>query len=83
MLDRCLDGVEIDVRYPTYTVAGVLCTHGHYLDYHSHRHGSMPNRLLGRLLWSIATGGARTVSPSIDDYEAVITMLTELLYTIA
>jgi UDP-2,3-diacylglucosamine pyrophosphatase LpxH len=82
-LERRLDGVEIDLRYPTYTVGGVLCTHGHYLDYHAHRHGSLPNRLLGRALWSIACGGARTQTPSIEDYEAVITMLTELLYTIA
>ncbi len=32
LLQRRLDGVEIDLRYPTYTVGGVLCTHGHYLD---------------------------------------------------
>ncbi len=83
LLESRLDGVEICVRYPTYMVGGVLCTHGHYLDYHAHRHGSLPNRLLGRALWSIASGGARTQTPSIEDYEAVITLLTELLYTIA
>lgn len=82
-LERRLDGVEVDVRYPIYMVGGVLCTHGHYLDYHAHRHGSMANRLLGRALWSVASGGPRTSTPSSEDYEAVITMLTELLYTIA
>ncbi|MGH2884663.1 MAG: metallophosphoesterase, partial [Solirubrobacteraceae bacterium] len=30
-LERRLEGVEIDVRYPTYMFGGVLCTHGHYL----------------------------------------------------
>lgn len=82
-LERRLSGVRIELRYPTYTFGGVLCTHGHYLDYHAHRHGSLPNRLLGRALWSIAAGGERTSRPSMEDYESVITLLTELLYTVA
>jgi len=83
LLEHRLEGVQIELRYPTYRFGDVLCTHGHYLDYHAHRHGSLPNRVLGRVLWSIATGGARTSTPSIEDYESVITLLTELLYTIA
>jgi len=83
LLERRLDGVQVELQYPTYTFGRVLCTHGHYLDYHAHRHGSLPNRLLGRALWSIATGGQRTSTPSVEDYESVITLLTQLLYTIA
>jgi len=83
LLERRLDGVQVELHYPTYTFGRVLCTHGHYLDYHAHRHGSLPNRLLGRALWSIATGGQRTSTPNVEDYESVITLLTQLLYTIA
>jgi UDP-2,3-diacylglucosamine pyrophosphatase LpxH len=81
-LERRLDGVEVDIRYPTYTFAGVLCTHGHYLDFHARRSGAAPGRLLARALWSIAVGGEEHM-PSTDDYEATITMLTGLLYMIA
>ena len=31
-LARRLPGVEVEIAYPTYSFAGVLCTHGHYLD---------------------------------------------------
>jgi UDP-2,3-diacylglucosamine pyrophosphatase LpxH len=81
-LERRLDGVEVDIRYPTYTVAGVLCTHGHYLDFHARRAGAAPGKLLARALWSIAVGGEEH-QPTVEDYEATITMLTGLLYTIA
>ena len=51
LLPRCTTRsprpVQIELRYPTYRFGGVLCTHGHYLDYHAHRHGSLPNRLVG------------------------------------
>lgn len=81
-LERRLDGVEIDVRYPTYTFAGVLCTHGHYLDFHARRTGAAPGKLLARALWSIAVGGEEH-PPTIQDYEATIAMLTGLLYMVA
>ncbi len=83
LLEHRLEGVQIELRYPIYRFGAVLCTHGHYLDYRAHRHGSFANRVLGRTLWSIASGGARTSTPSIEDYESVVTLLTELLYTIA
>ena len=82
MLERKLAGVEVDIRYPTYTFAGVLCTHGHYLDFHARRSGAAPGRLLARALWSIAVGGQEH-APTISEYEATITLLTSLLYTIA
>jgi UDP-2,3-diacylglucosamine pyrophosphatase LpxH len=82
ILERRLAGVEVDIRYPTYTFAGVLCTHGHYLDFHARRSGAAPGRLLARALWSIAVGGEEH-TPTIQDYEATITLLTALLYTIA
>jgi len=81
-LERHLEGVEVDIRYPTYTFAGVLCTHGHYLDFHARRAGATGGKLLARALWTIAIGG-REHTPAIEDYEATITMLTNLLYTIA
>ncbi len=81
-LERRLEGVEIDVRYPTYTFAGVLCTHGHYLDFHARRTGAAPGKLLARVLWAIAVGG-KEHRPTVDDYEATITMLTAFLYLVA
>jgi UDP-2,3-diacylglucosamine pyrophosphatase LpxH len=82
VLERRLAGVEIDIRYPTYTFAGVLCTHGHYLDFHARRSGAAPGRLLARVLWSIAVGGDEH-TPTIEDYEATITLLTSALYNVA
>jgi UDP-2,3-diacylglucosamine pyrophosphatase LpxH len=81
-LERSLDGVEVDIRYPTYTFSGVLCTHGHYLDFHARRAGAAPGKLLARTLWSIAVGGEEH-PPNVEDYEATITMLTGLLYIVA
>ena len=81
-LQRRLAGVEVDIRYPTYTFAGVLCTHGHYLDFHARRSGAAPGRLLARALWSIAVGGHEHM-PTTADYEATITMLTGLLFLVA
>lgn len=82
-LARRLEGVEVQVRYPTYTFGRVLCTHGHYLDPHARGTGSLVDRLLGHAIWSIALGG-RVVDPrTVDDYESTITLLTEELYTLA
>jgi UDP-2,3-diacylglucosamine pyrophosphatase LpxH len=81
-LEQRLEGVEVDIRYPTYSFEGVLCTHGHYLDFHARRAGAAPGRLLARTLWWIAVGGEEH-APTIPEYEATITMLTGLLYMIA
>jgi UDP-2,3-diacylglucosamine pyrophosphatase LpxH len=81
-LERRLPGVEIEIAYPTYTFAGVLCTHGHYLDPHARLSRSRGDRLLTRTLWSIATGGPEEPK-TIADYESVITLLTEWLYIAA
>jgi UDP-2,3-diacylglucosamine pyrophosphatase LpxH len=81
-LERRLPGVEVEVAYPTYTFAGVLCTHGHYLDPHALLAGSRGDRLLTRTLWSIATGGPEDPK-TVEDYESVITLLTEWLYIAA
>jgi hypothetical protein len=59
----------------------VLCTHGHYLDVHAQQAGSGMDRLLGQALWKIAVGSQH--SPTLEDYEATTTLLTELLFTIA
>jgi predicted phosphodiesterase len=81
-LDRRLEGVEVDIRYPAYVFGDVLMTHGHYLDPHARSAGSIGSRALTRALWSIASGGPEDPR-TVDDYESVITLLTEALYTIA
>jgi UDP-2,3-diacylglucosamine pyrophosphatase LpxH len=81
-LTRRLPGVEVEIAYPTYDFAGVLLTHGHYLDPHARLSGSRGDRLLTRLLWGIATGGPEDPK-TIADYESTITLLTEWLYIAA
>jgi len=81
-LARRLPGVEIEIAYPTYDFAGVLLTHGHYLDPHARLSGSRGDRLLTRILWGIATGGPEDPK-TIADYESTITLLTEWLYIAA
>jgi UDP-2,3-diacylglucosamine pyrophosphatase LpxH len=81
-LERRLEGVEVDIRYPTYMFGGVLCTHGHYLDFYASRGGAVPGRLLARVMWSIAVGQPDQ-EPTVDDLEATTEILTGLLFTIA
>jgi len=81
-LERRLPGVEVEIAYPTYEFAGVLCTHGHYLDPHARLTGSRGDRLLTRTLWAIAAGGPEEPK-CVEDYESVITLLTEWLYIAA
>lgn len=81
-LERRLEGVEVDIRYPTYMFGGVLCTHGHYLDFYASRGGAVPGRLLARLIWSIAVGQSDQ-EPNAEDLEATTEILTGLLFTIA
>jgi UDP-2,3-diacylglucosamine pyrophosphatase LpxH len=81
-LELRLPRLQVEIAYPAYTFAGVLCTHGHYLDPHARLTGSRGDRLLTRTLWSIATGGPEDPK-TIEDYESVITLLTEWLYIAA
>jgi UDP-2,3-diacylglucosamine pyrophosphatase LpxH len=81
-LERRLPGVEVEIAYPTYSFAGVLCTHGHYLDPHARMSGSRGSKLLTRTLWAIAAGGPEEPT-CIEDYESVTTLLTEWLYVAA
>jgi UDP-2,3-diacylglucosamine pyrophosphatase LpxH len=81
-LERRLPGVEVEIAYPTYEFAGVLCTHGHYLDPHARLTGSRADRLLTRTLWAIAAGGPEEPK-CVEDYESVTTLLTEWLYVAA
>ena len=81
-LERRLPGVEIEIAYPTYEFAGVLCTHGHYLDPHARLSGSRGDQLLTRTLWGIAAGGPEEPT-CVEDYESVTTLLTEWLYIAA
>jgi UDP-2,3-diacylglucosamine pyrophosphatase LpxH len=81
-LEARLPGIGIEIAYPTYSFAGVLCTHGHYLDPHARMAGSRGSRLLTRTLWAIAAGGPE--EPTCEaDYESVTTLLTEWLYIAA
>ncbi len=77
-----LEGVEVEVRYPTYAFGDVLLTHGHYLDPHARLAGPLGSRLLTRALWAIAAGG-REEPRTEEDYDAVIGLLTEVLYAVA
>ncbi len=81
-LERRLPGVEVEIAYPTYEFADVLLTHGHYLDPHARMSGSRGDRLLTRTLWGIADGGPEEPTCE-EDYESVITLLTEWLYIAA
>jgi UDP-2,3-diacylglucosamine pyrophosphatase LpxH len=81
-LAKQLEGVELLMRYPTYKFGRVLCTHGHHLDPHARRTGSTGSKILGRLLWSIALGGGGEPR-TLEQYEAVTTLLTEELFTLA
>jgi hypothetical protein len=79
-MDRRLAGVDCRIVYPTHRIGDVLLTHGHYLD--AHREGSLPNRLLARA--TLAVGGVRGEEElRVEDYEAAIVPLTELLFTVA
>jgi hypothetical protein len=82
LLAAQLEGVEVDVRYPTYVVGDVLLTHGHYLDPHARLAGPIGSRLLTRALWAIAAGGSEEPRTEAD-YDAVVGLLTEVLYAIA
>ncbi|MCW2953908.1 MAG: hypothetical protein JWQ48_3078 [Conexibacter sp.] len=73
---RRLPDTELVISYPTHRVGEVLLSHGHYLD--GEVRGSLPNRLLQGGFWRIA--GGRTPNPTIEDYEASMVPLTELLF---
>jgi Calcineurin-like phosphoesterase len=75
-LRRRLPDTEIEIAYPNYRVGEVLLSHGHYLD--GEVRGSVPNRLLQGGFWKIA--GGRTATPTVEDYEAALVPLTELLF---
>jgi UDP-2,3-diacylglucosamine pyrophosphatase LpxH len=79
-LDRRLHGIESEIVYPTYRVGDVLLSHGHYLD--AHLHNSIGNRLLVRSVRRIA-GGSPEAQLTVEDYEALVVPLTELLFTVA
>lgn len=81
-LERKLPGVAVEIAYPTYMFGDVLCTHGHYLDPHARLSGSRADRLLTRTLWAIASGGPEQPT-CVEDYESVMTLLTEWLYIAA
>ena len=78
-LKRRLPDTEIEVAYPTYRIGEVLLSHGHYLD--GEVSGSVPNRLLQGGFWRLA--GGHTPNPTIQDYEAALVPLTELLFVTA
>jgi hypothetical protein len=75
-LRRRLPQTEIEIAYPSCRVGEVLLSHGHYLD--GEVRGSVPNRLLQGGFWKIA--GGRTATPTVEDYEAALVPLTELLF---
>lgn len=81
MLSDRLEGIDVQLRYPTHTVGDVLLTHGHFLDPHARLSGGVGAKLLTRTLWAIAAGG-REDPRTVADYDAIVGLLTELLYAI-
>ena len=75
-LRRRLPDTVIEIAYPNYRVGEVMLSHGHYLD--GEVRGAVPNRLLQGGFWKIA--GGRTATPTVEDYEAALVPLTELLF---
>jgi hypothetical protein len=75
-LRRRLPETEIEIAYPKCQIGEVVLSHGHYLD--GEVRGSVPNRLLQGAFWRLA--GGRQAAPAIDDYEAALVPLTELLF---
>ena len=75
-LRRRLPETQIEIAYPNCRVGEVVLSHGHYLD--GEVRGSVPNRLLQGGFWRLA--GGREEAPAIDDYEAALVPLTELLF---
>ncbi len=75
-LRRRLPDTAIEIAYPRCRVGEVMLSHGHYLD--GEVRGSVPNRLLQGGFWRLA--GGRTTTPAIEDYEAALVPLTELLF---
>lgn len=78
-LRRRLAHTEIQIAYPSHRIGEVVLSHGHYLD--GEVRGSVPNRLLQGGFWRLAGGHKRT--PTIEDYEAALLPLTELLFAAA
>jgi Calcineurin-like phosphoesterase len=78
-LRRRLPNTTIEIAYPDYRIGGAVLSHGHYLD--GEVRGSVPNRLLQGGFWRFA--GGRTPNPTIEDYEASLVPLTELLFVAA
>jgi hypothetical protein len=78
-LRRRLPHTEIEIAYPSHRVGEVMLSHGHYLD--GEVRGSVSNRLLQGGFWRLAGGHKPT--PAIEDYEAALVPLTELLFAAA
>jgi hypothetical protein len=70
-----LPSTQIECAYPYYRIGETLLSHGHYLD--GEVRGSVSNRLLQDGIRRLA--GGRAATPSIEDYEAPLVPLTELL----
>lgn len=75
-LRRRLPRTEIAFAYPSCRVGEVMLSHGHYLD--GEVRGSVPNRLLQGGFWRLA--GGRAATPTVEEYEAALIPISELLF---
>ncbi len=75
-LRRRLPETEIVTAYPSYRVGEAMLSHGHYLD--GELRGSVSNRLLQGGFWRLA--GGRSATPTVEEYEAALVPVTELLF---
>ena len=70
---------DVVTAYPACELDGMLFMHGHYIDAHAR---SSDRWLMDSLAWQL-TGATRPPHLTIEDYEALVTPLYELMYEIA
>jgi UDP-2,3-diacylglucosamine pyrophosphatase LpxH len=79
LLRSLCPGTEVVAAYPTCELDGMLFMHGHYIATHG---GSADHWLMDGLAARL-TGAARPERLTVEDYEALITPLYELMYEVA
>jgi len=72
--------VDLITSYPICELDGMRFIHGHYIAAHIESFGW---RMMDRLAWSLTGEQQRPERLSIDDYEALISPLYELMYEMA
>jgi len=72
--------VDIVTAYPIFELDGIRFIHGHYMAPHIESFGW---RMFDRLAWALTGEHRRQEELSVEDYEALLSPLYELLYEMA